>query len=632
VPGDPLYTQTAVFDIGSRMLWIAYPDGTQIGNGSNPFVYDAAGRFKSLLGANVQNTLYNARGQITSQQRATNVNTTYGYSVARGWVETIQSAGLSTTHLSLTYSRDAAGRITGVTSNIAGATDFGESWNYVYDDLDRLTLADNLDDPTLDQTLTYDSTGNILSNSLVGSGGAYLYDSTQPHAVDSTPLGTYTYDDNGNMVTAAGDVMDYDGENRLTSVNGVTYVYGPDGQRLKKTVGGTTTLYLGADVEKTGSDWTKYLAAGDVEFSPTGTNFLHRDHLGSVRVVTESNIPRVRANFQAFGERIESLSEIPESKGFIGERHDDGAGEPGLIYLNARYYDPILARFIQPDPLDPFLPGVGVNRYAYASNNPIMFSDPLGLSDNGNDHDPDNPSGNHGDPAANNSDPGGGGGGGGGNGNGPSCYKCGAGWAANWPAYNSLGAFFDAVAVMFDDPLTIGGFSVGSAFAPSPLDEFDLDFSTSMAQLLGYGGDLWDFDLMMGAERYSDLGLYGELLNEYGELVGWDTGELNFVNTDETLGYDVNVFVSNPNQYPIDADFDLTVIVDGSVVYGPQATTVHLEGAYVDPATGVLQVPGAQVFGDSYTGAFDLEIHGDLNSDDDVSLGGYASPFDLESP
>jgi hypothetical protein len=51
-------------------------------------------------------------------------------------------------------------------------------------------------DPAMTQTLTYDSTGNILSNSLVGGGGAYLYDSVQPHAVDSIPLGSYTYDDN----------------------------------------------------------------------------------------------------------------------------------------------------------------------------------------------------------------------------------------------------------------------------------------------------------------------------------------------------------------------------------------------------------------------------------------------------
>ncbi|MGH6931102.1 MAG: RHS repeat-associated core domain-containing protein [Dongiaceae bacterium] len=83
-----------------------------------------------------------------------------------------------------------------------------------------------------------------------------------------------------------------------------------------------------------------------------------------------------RANYKPYGERLATAGVISESKGFIGERHDD---ETGLIYLNARYYDPVLARFIQPDPLDPTLPGVDVNRYAYAGNNPIGNVDPSGL-------------------------------------------------------------------------------------------------------------------------------------------------------------------------------------------------------------------------------------------------------------
>jgi RHS repeat-associated protein len=62
-------------------------------------------------------------------------------------------------------------------------------------------------------------------------------------------------------------------------------------------------------------------------------------------------------------------------KGYIGERLDD---ETGLLYLNARYYDPALARFISPDTLDPSEPGVGINRYAYADNDPINKSDPSG--------------------------------------------------------------------------------------------------------------------------------------------------------------------------------------------------------------------------------------------------------------
>ncbi|WP_161677924.1 RHS repeat-associated core domain-containing protein [Pannonibacter tanglangensis] len=52
--------------------------------------------------------------------------------------------------------------------------------------------------------------------------------------------------------------------------------------------------------------------------------------------------------------------------------------ETGLTYLNARYYDPILARFVSPDWFDPTQQGVGTNRYAYAANNPILFKDPSG--------------------------------------------------------------------------------------------------------------------------------------------------------------------------------------------------------------------------------------------------------------
>ena len=39
---------------------------------------------------------------------------------------------------------------------------------------------------------------------------------------------------------------------------------------------------------------------------------------------------------------------------------------------------PASARFISPDPLDPWIAGVGTNRYAYAGNDPINYSDPSG--------------------------------------------------------------------------------------------------------------------------------------------------------------------------------------------------------------------------------------------------------------
>jgi RHS repeat-associated protein len=79
-----------------------------------------------------------------------------------------------------------------------------------------------------------------------------------------------------------------------------------------------------------------------------------------------------RTGYAAFGEPVPGTS-LP--KGFIGERPDV---ETGLEYLNFRYYDPISAHFASPDDLDPTLPGVGTNRYAYAGNDPVNKSDPNG--------------------------------------------------------------------------------------------------------------------------------------------------------------------------------------------------------------------------------------------------------------
>ncbi len=104
---------------------------------------------------------------------------------------------------------------------------------------------------------------------------------------------------------------------------------------------------------------------------------LHKDHLGSVRSVSDAYAGLKKSTAYApYGKPTTSGSD-PEPKSFIGERFD---GETGLLYLNARYYDPVLARFISPDSLDPILPGVGTNRYAYSLNDPVNKRDPSGKS------------------------------------------------------------------------------------------------------------------------------------------------------------------------------------------------------------------------------------------------------------
>ena len=103
------------------------------------------------------------------------------------------------------------------------------------------------------------------------------------------------------------------------------------------------------------------------------TTWMHRDHLKTIRLITNATgVQAELANYTPYGSQFPGLL---QSKGFIGEKFDP---ETGLQYLHARYYDPVLGRFLTPDDWDPNLPGVGTNRYAYAGNDPINKSDPNG--------------------------------------------------------------------------------------------------------------------------------------------------------------------------------------------------------------------------------------------------------------
>jgi RHS repeat-associated protein len=236
----------------------------------------------------------------------------------------------------------------------------------------------------------------MLSNSKVATTYSYPTQgagSVRPHAVSGVSGGawgtqSFTYDANGSMTNEGADTRTYDGLNRMiTAVDGAnttSFVYGPDGARLKKTTNGTVTLYLGEDVEITSSVYLKYLPGDAKKTGSGGTGtlyWMHRDHLQSVRAVTRSTGALDDSSaYRPFGEQLGFAGATPQTKGYIGERLDD---KTALLYLHARYYDPALGRFMQADPADPTVAGVGVNRYAYALNNPVMMLDPSGLGGEG---------------------------------------------------------------------------------------------------------------------------------------------------------------------------------------------------------------------------------------------------------
>ena len=106
-------------------------------------------------------------------------------------------------------------------------------------------------------------------------------------------------------------------------------------------------------------------------------SWLHKDHLASARLSSfMGSAPVQRHDYGPYGKPVASAaSSVLNGKAYINERYD---AETGLQYLHARYYDPHLGRFVSPDTWDPTLPGVDINRYAYAGNDPVNGSDPSG--------------------------------------------------------------------------------------------------------------------------------------------------------------------------------------------------------------------------------------------------------------
>ena len=71
---------------------------------------------------------------------------------------------------------------------------------------------------------------------------------------------------------------------------------------------------------------------------------------------------------------------------YTGQRKDAGTG---LLFYNARYYDPVLARFMSSDTIAPNYSNPQTrNRYTYVLNNPLKYTDPTGHCAKGDSDDP----------------------------------------------------------------------------------------------------------------------------------------------------------------------------------------------------------------------------------------------------
>lgn len=237
----------------------------------------------------------------------------------------------------------------------------------------------------------YDEAGRLSDD-----GSAYKYDDLG-HRIN--PGIQLTYDENGNMIKIEGPSekrkMKYDAFNRLVEVvlddaTIVKYRYDSFGRRVSSCRNQEPSVYYlydGQDEIGSLDEKGSFLSFRVLGFSAgaeigaslaievDGKVFapLH-DHQGSVSALI--NIAggglEARYRYSAFGEVKESATGISNPWQFSSKRCDP---DTGWSYFGQRYYLPALGQWLTPDPKG-FCDGF--NRYAYASNNPLSFSDAYG--------------------------------------------------------------------------------------------------------------------------------------------------------------------------------------------------------------------------------------------------------------
>ena len=197
----------------------------------------------------------------------------------------------------------------------------------------------------------------------------------------------------------------FDLADELYTENGtsIAFSYGADRQRFRQVNNftGTTTIYVEGlfDREVKGAlvNDVHYIVANGQAVatfsssndSATSTRYLHRDHVGSVTHVTNETGTLVDTfAYDAWGARRDPSNwqdyagqpSPPPSLRRPQFTGHEGLHDVGIVHMNGRIYDPKLGRVLSADPFVQFAgDGQSYNRYSYALNNPLAYTDPSGF-------------------------------------------------------------------------------------------------------------------------------------------------------------------------------------------------------------------------------------------------------------
>ena len=399
------------YDVAGRLSVIEFPDR------SRTFTYDGAGRvakveeptsrvdfeydaFDRLIketqtiggSSHEVSHAYDRLDRRVSRRVDGGEETTYEWDIGNR-LKTIRHNGEATS-----YQWDAASRMTRrVLPN-------GVTIDYTYDRVNRLTgivytAAGGVQIERIDYA--YDSRGMRVSKTLAG--GSVLPDTPMTATYDATDRMTAVsfpatgqncnlgYAANGNLTSrdcGAGGRTTYvwDALDRLVSIVGpglaADFSYDVLGRRAARTVNGVTTRYVYDDAQAVAE-----IVAGDrrqvlsgvlideaiATYSATKRRYAVTDGLGSVLAELRSDASLASSMaYSAYGESVATGEPALGSAAYTG-RETDGTG---LLFYRARYFDPVLKRFISEDPIG--LSG-GVNAYRYVDGDPVSLSDPDGL-------------------------------------------------------------------------------------------------------------------------------------------------------------------------------------------------------------------------------------------------------------
>ena len=331
------------------------------GDGANSTTH----RIKTVTQKHGENQLvkfdyeYNENGDITRIKQDNQVYAVYTYDSKNQLLTSAEKD----TGLYKYYTYDNAGNLTGVREYTLNPDNmwYGSyigSHTYSYGDSnwkDKLTAYDNT-------TLTYDANGNPLSYrdgmSFTWVNGRILDSVT----VDNTTL-SMKYDSNGLRTRKGSIKYYYDSSNNLIGmVNGnntLLFYYDESGNPTSFSHNGTMYFYI----KNLQGDICEIVnASGSVI-----ANYTY-DAWGKLLSVKDAN-----------GDNISSSTHIAllNPLRYRGYVYDE---ETGLYYLQSRYYDPTIGRFLNADVLFDTESGspLSTNMFAYCENRIINYFDPLG--------------------------------------------------------------------------------------------------------------------------------------------------------------------------------------------------------------------------------------------------------------